>query len=674
MRVLVLAGALSAIAAPWAQAAGAPAAASAVTRYDAAYFAQQRPNTAFDMIVRLPGFAFVDGAQVRGFAGAASNVLIDGDRPTSKQDNMQSILQRIRASDVDHIDLIRGGAPGIDMQGQTVVANVVRKGGSRLEGVAAVANNVFTDGRQAPAVRLEFTKRDRGKTLEGGLLAFIYVDDGVGDGHRVRTDSQGDVLIRSNLEAKAGGRQANFNTAYETPMAGGKFRMNASVFYDRYHEDDHDTLVQPVGLELLHNVKEQEKAELGVHFEKNLTPRTSIEALAIQQFHRQDYSSDFNTEGEDQLFKETDTSGESIARAILRWRKSDRFSTEVSAEGAYNIQKSDSLYAVDQANVPLPAAHVTVSEKRGEAAALATWKATSKITVEGSVRTEVSNISSSGDVVLSKTLFFPKPRLLITWSPDKDDQLRFRAEREVGQLDFTDFVASSSLGSAGGVHAGNPDIEPQDAWVLEAAYERHIKSAVAVVTFRHQEISNVVDRIAVTAPDGGVFDAPGNIGSASEDDIDANMTLPLDVFGIKHGLLKAQGNYRYSRVRDPLTGVERHISGQHRFDYEAHFTQDLPRWKSSWGVDMFNRWNETWFRVGEVDTYKLNTWLDVWIEYKPRPDLSLHFEVDNLGDRGFQRIFAVYDGARGSSALAYHDHRYEEIGPYLYFRLRKTFG
>jgi TonB-dependent Receptor Plug Domain len=87
-----------------------PASQAGVARYGADFFAPMRPATAWDMIQRLPGFAFDPGLQVRGFAGAAGNVLIDGDRPTTKQDDLQSILQRIPAARVDHIDVIRGGA------------------------------------------------------------------------------------------------------------------------------------------------------------------------------------------------------------------------------------------------------------------------------------------------------------------------------------------------------------------------------------------------------------------------------------------------------------------------------------------------------------------------------------------------------------------------------------
>src|SRR5208283_5229351 len=83
-------------------------AASGVLNYEAAFFADARPNTAYDMISRVPGFSFDDGNTARGFAGTAGNVLIDGQRPTSKTDDLQSILQRIPAPDVERIEVIRG--------------------------------------------------------------------------------------------------------------------------------------------------------------------------------------------------------------------------------------------------------------------------------------------------------------------------------------------------------------------------------------------------------------------------------------------------------------------------------------------------------------------------------------------------------------------------------------
>ena len=665
-----------AAAAAVASAAPQPAAPAAVSvvRYPASFFASMQPNTALDMINRLPGFAFDTGAQVRGFSGAAGNVLIDGDRPTSKDDDLGSILQRIPAGQVDHIDLIRGGAPGVDMQGRTVMANVVRKTTRGVSGVAAAADNVFTDGRETPAVRLEITKKGDGRTLEAGLLANMFVDDGAGDGERVRTDPDGDVLIRSHLDARAGGFQITSTGAYETPLWGGKFRVNVLAHMQNYKDNEDDHLITPVGLELLRYRQDVSNGELGLHFERALTPDLQLETLAIQRVRRQHVPSHFMSSSEDDLFAETDTSGESIARGVLRYTQSPKLSFEGALEGDFNIQGSDSDLAVDNAPQALPAAHVTVTEKRGEAAGTVTWKPSTRLTVEAGLRTEASQIASTGDVVLSRTLVFPKPRLLVTLSPDADDQLRVRVEREVGQLDFSSFVASSTLGTgSGSVQAGNPNLIPQQDWAMEAAYERHFMGVVGVLTYRHMFIEDAIDRAPIFSP-SGVYDAPANIGSGREDDLDANLTLPLDAVGLKGAQIKAQGTYRHARVTDPTTGRERGISYQHRFDYQAHFTQDLPRLKSSWGIDLFSRWTQPDYLFSEIDVFKLKTWIDVFLEYKPRPDLALHLELDNLGGRGFERLLYVYNGPRNSSSLAYIDDRREDFAPYLYFRVRKTFS
>ncbi|MCU0890524.1 MAG: TonB-dependent receptor plug domain-containing protein [Sandarakinorhabdus sp.] len=67
------------------------------------------------MLARLPGFTFDPGEAVRGFGGAAGNVLVDGQRPSAKSDTLESQLRRIPASSVDKIEIIRGGAGQVDM-------------------------------------------------------------------------------------------------------------------------------------------------------------------------------------------------------------------------------------------------------------------------------------------------------------------------------------------------------------------------------------------------------------------------------------------------------------------------------------------------------------------------------------------------------------------------------
>ena len=85
--------------------------ADGVISYPPAFFAAQQPPSALDMVQRLPGFAFSAGDAIRGYEGGGGNVLIDGQRPASKTDNLEELLRRIPAGQVERIDLIRGGAP-----------------------------------------------------------------------------------------------------------------------------------------------------------------------------------------------------------------------------------------------------------------------------------------------------------------------------------------------------------------------------------------------------------------------------------------------------------------------------------------------------------------------------------------------------------------------------------
>ncbi|MBS0360025.1 MAG: TonB-dependent receptor, partial [Proteobacteria bacterium] len=116
-----------------------PAAASeqqpGVTSYPPEFFAEAHPNTANDMVGFLPGFSLDTGSGSRGYEGSAGNVLINGQRPVTKTDNLNNLLARILASQVERIDVIRGGAPGIDMMGKTVIANVITKHQNGARGV-----------------------------------------------------------------------------------------------------------------------------------------------------------------------------------------------------------------------------------------------------------------------------------------------------------------------------------------------------------------------------------------------------------------------------------------------------------------------------------------------------------------------------------------------------------
>src|SRR6185437_8725302 len=52
--------------------------------YPPSFFAAGRPDTAYDMVLLLPAFTFDPGGEARGYEASAGNVLIDGQRPSTK--------------------------------------------------------------------------------------------------------------------------------------------------------------------------------------------------------------------------------------------------------------------------------------------------------------------------------------------------------------------------------------------------------------------------------------------------------------------------------------------------------------------------------------------------------------------------------------------------------------
>lgn len=646
-----------------------------VTSYPAAFFARVQPYSAFDMLAVLPGYSFNEGnADVRGFAGAGGNVLIDGSRPASKQETLEAILRRISAASVERIEVIRAGAPGTDMQGQAVLANVVRVRGAETRGSAEAAVGVFRRGYEAPRIAGELA-RESGSwryDLSGALYRAWDDEHGVGD--RPRVDPNGEVIRDTGFRQYEGSKIAELAAGATVPVGGGTFRANGAFQKERFGADIRETELSPdPGEEIGAEFKVARSTELGAHFERSLGERLALEVFGIRRDVDEDEGEISIEADETSLFRDQSTASESILRGTLR-RTGERWTLEGGLEAALNVLDSHASLTENGAPVPLPTADVRVEERRGEASVLAVWRASRAWTLEIGSRFERSELSQSGDNVLTKTFFYPKPRALLSWSASNSDRLRLLVERDVGQLDFGDFTSSASL-SAGTVTAGNPDLEPERTWRLELAWERHFMEGAGalVLAARHEAIDDLVDRIPVTGPDG-TFDAVGNIGSGTRDELEAGLDLPLDRYGVAGGLIKLNALWRTSRATDPATGATREISEDEPLEASAHFSQQLPFWKSRWGIDVTLASEETEYQFDQIQTDRLGARLDAFIEMRPVERWIVRLYLKNLTDRAAERRREIYAGSRGSAPLEYVETRTLRIGPYVELTVRKTFG
>jgi outer membrane receptor protein involved in Fe transport len=643
------------------------------TSYEAEFFARSQPSNAYDMVVSLPGFRLQEGdADVRGYSGSGGNVLIDGQRPASKEETLEAILKRIPAHLVDHVELVRSNAAGFDMQGYALVANVVRAKGGRLSGRLEGEYAQFPHDYSSPRIAGTLNFQSGDKLVELQAARYRQIDDEHGFGRRNRYAADGSPLRLTDYEQPEGTSYTELSGSYRQPLLGGTIHANGLFKSSQMFADvRHDIFFPGPGLILATERNNTRATEGQLEYKRGLGARSRVELLAIRRDSRL-HGVDTSTEEALSEINATDsTASETILRGVLR-RSGKLLSVDLGAEGARNILDSHVALAENGVDVPLPADDVRIEENRAEFFLTGTWRPAAALSVETGVRYEVSRLSQTGDSQLTKSLSYVKPRLLVSYAASPADQFRLLIEREVGQLNFEDFVSSPSL-TSGTITAGNKNLEPDSLVRYEAAWERRVGNGSVVIAARHESISNLVDRVVVLSDDGA-FDSAGNIGSATRDEVEMNVNLPLDPLGLRGLTIKANGLFRRSRVRDPLTGAKRRISGDLPVEADIAVTYDLPRQGLRMGLNYVVRTTERNFKVDEIETDIVSDRVDAFVEYKPVPRWTLRFFAKNLTDSPTVRRREVYSALRGTSVIDYREVRSLRSGRYFGVNLQWTFG
>lgn len=644
------------------------------TSYDAEFFVRSQPSTAYDMVVLLPGFRLQEGnSELRGYSGAAGNVLVDGQRPASKEDTLEAILKRIPAGSVDHIELVRNSAAGFDMQGFALLANVVRAKGGRLSGRVEGEYADFAHGYSAPRVGGTLNFQTGDKVIDFQATRYREIDDEHGFGFRNRYAPDGSPRRLTDYEQPEGTSYTEFSGSYRQPLFGGSFHANGLFKSSQMFADvRHEIYFPGPGLVIATERNNNRATEGQLEYTHGLGASSRIELLAIRRDHKL-HGVDTSTEGDLSEVNMTDTTGsETILRGVIR-RSGKLLSLDVGAEGAQNILDSHVALSENGIDVPLLADDVRIEEKRAEFFVTGTWRPLADLSVETGLRYEISRLSQTGDSQLTKSVSYLKPRLLVSYTPTPNDRFRLQIERKVGQLDFEDFVSSPSL-TSGTITAGNKDLEPDSLLRYELAWEHQIGNGSIVVAARHEAISDLIDRVVVVADDGSAFDSAGNIGNASRDEIEVNANLPLDGLGLRGLTVKGNGLFRRSRVRDPLTGTKRSISEDLPVEADVAVTYDLPNVGLRLGVNYIVRTTETSFKVDEIETDILSDRVDAFVEYKPASHWTLRVFARNLTNSPAVRRREVYSALRGTSEVDFQEIRSLRSGRYFGLNVQWTFG
>jgi len=663
-----------------------------VVTYPADFFSRYQPNTALEMVNRVPGFTLNDGGDKRGFGGAAGNVLINDKRPSTKQDLPSAILGRISAGLVEHIELIRVRVRDIDLQGHVEVVNVVLNADAPATVRWELHNRQNLDVGWSPGASISLSHRWNEVDYNVGFdtrwanlgdPGVISRYDGAGVLTEIRTDvDQGDG---PNVNAY-------LNTATWIGKSFVQFNTKAGI-EDRDIRLTSTRVPQPTGAttqQIIDTIRRNKRLELGLDAERVLNPVLLGKAIVLYNLLDGKPSvsqRDLDAAGVQTRFQLEDeefTSSEMIARAELDWAGISGHAVQADMERAVNILDNSQVFTDDTGAGPVlvdvPGGNTRVEEVRWNFLLQDSWS-NGMLDIDMGAGFERSTISQTGDSTLERTFKFLKPRAIFTLTPVRGNQTRLRLEREVSQLNFNDFVTATVF-EDDDVALGNPDLHPDSTWVAELSHERRFgRVGVVKLTAFHHWITDVLDLLPLTP----TFEAPGNIGDGRRWGVILETTLPLDWTGLSNSQISFKARGQDSTVVDPVTGEDRRLSGEggfrgdmmlrneNRYAFDIDFRQDIETAKLSWGWGVAERDRRVLYKANELDIFNEGYDVGAFVETTRWFGLKITVEGQNLTNNKVTRDRTIYTGERSLTPVLRRELRDGDNGARIFVKVTGSF-
>lgn len=662
------------------------------TSYDAAFFAQYAPRTALDIARRVPGFNLdLGNNDIRGFAAAAGNVVINGARPSSKAETLETTLQRIPAQRVSRVEIGPGDLFGADYSSRSQVLNIVLSAAGGIDGNITGSMRRLYTGKVVPDGSASALIRRGASTfnISGGFNNTLNHEEG--------TDTLVDMSNGEPIEFRR-----KFNSYHDfNPYLSGSWaleRANDDAFranvrwspgqFDLFQRNRVTPADEAPHDDNLIQDYDNPVFELGGDVTRPLAGG-AIKLVGLATRRKRDYLDDYiQRDGliEDGAvqnggFKQTQKAQRDETIGRLNWTRQDLvgFSVEVGAETALNTLDNDTEFFTiepdgSETKENLPIEHAKVKETRGELFLNVGKTINPSLRVDAGLRYEFSHLTVRGDAFTDRRLKFLKPSLTVDWKPGPDWHTQFSVRRTVAQLNFFDFVTSAEI-SADRINAGNENLEPQRAWEFRATGDHPLfGEGLVKLDLGFDLISKLQDRILIEDPETHrFFDAPGNIGTGKH--LFAHLTVDAPLGRFWKGLrVKFDGTVRRTRVQDPISGEMRNFSDYYP-DWEWSVDVRRDSGAFSYGFVVNDRDRFTFFRTDEFDiNYNGGPYATAFVEYRPGPRTSITFDIDNAIDTQAFRRRLRFIPNRAEPVFGIDEFRERNRHLNLGLTIKQTFG
>lgn len=613
--------------------------------YPAAFFNVYVPRTARDMVVRIPGFQIQSGdTGRRGLGQGDANILINGERLTGKADPF-SQLDQLLASSVIEIRIREGATlsiPGLTGQ----VADVIVKKSVKLQGTWEW-NPQFRKRMEPNLLNGEINFNGEADVLGGVAYAVTLRDNASRSGalaFETLRDPSGQLIETHDENIKnavaAPGIAVNLGWV---PAPGHKANLNAEYFLFNYNRSAPAvrTPVTVAGSDLL-TVSRTSEDEWNLEVDGDYEfPLLSGQMKLTGVFDRESsptansfarFSPQTGFLGASR-FEQVAEELETIGRAEYSWSPLEGQDWQVAIEGAYNeLDVDQQLFTKSPGGNFLadPMTGFIVSEDRAETTLTHSRPLGPKWDLQGAVGVEYSRLMQSRTgALLSEAREFVRPKGFVSANYKASDtfDIRTRLAREVGQLNFFDFISSVDLEDALD-RAANPDLVPSQSWRAKIEFDKNFGDGNTLkATFDGALISDTVDRIPIGVDGEGV----GNIGTASTLALHIDSTLKGDRWNLPGTELNLGLGLHSSTVDDPVLDFSRRLNGDSKIHFNVAFRHDVPQTDWAYGAFIEHGVNAQQYRLFSIDRNGNDKpYTSIFVEHKDVVGMTFKVDLGNL--------------------------------------------
>lgn len=643
-------------------------------------FARFAPQSALDMLNQVPGFAIRQATVERGLGQATGNVLLNGQRISNKSDDILAQLRRIPAGNVVRIEIRDGATLGIPgLSGQ--VANVVSRSTS-LRGQWAYRPEFrarFTDplltrfetsvsGEHGP-VQYTFGLENQANHSGAGGDTLIY--DGTGALTEERLDIWTGVTNQPRVSARfvfdgPGDAVGNLNAAYR--VVDYEFVEDGLRFSPGITDRERDVRDWQEGWDY----------EIGGDYELGWGPGR-LKLIGLERQSGYDFESAVTVDYADgsprtgsRSFTENEE-GERILRGEYSWKQGVA-DMQISGEAAFNsLDRVTRLFSLQpsgqEVEVPFANGAARVEEMRYEAIGTYGRPLSDTLSFQLSAGAEFSELTQVGAGGLSRSFWRPKGQLSAVWEASPDTRVNLKLLRRVGQLNFSDFLASVNLNS-GTQFSGNPNLVPPQSWELEAEVVRtHGDWGNSTLRLYGARIEDIVDIV----PIGATGESIGNLDEAVRYGVEFRATTNLDPLGIRGMKLDSRFILQRSQVEDPLFHEDREISSSLKRLASFNLRHDIPETDWAWGAGLSHQKNAQTYRLTELSRqFEIPIFGSLFLEHKDFYGLTVRASAANVFAGESYQYRQVHAGRR-TDPIAFFERRDRTIGPIFSLDIRGKF-